>query len=153
MFKEKFKKAVDKYIAATFPIEASRAKAAITKVVNSSTELNTQEQIQEVLSGFDELPEWIKNRFTPGSLYKEGGLVFGWHRENQVQAEVIPATITSDGLDRESYLRVTASRDGLEVPVDRPEGRERSCRLRTPVTKLFLCKIWLGERLPSPVVS
>jgi len=73
MFKEKFKKAVEKYIATTFPSEASRAKAAITKVVNSSTELNTQEQIQQVLSGFDELPEWIKNRFTPSSLYKEGG--------------------------------------------------------------------------------
>lgn len=120
MFKLKFKKAFDKYIAATFPIEASRAKAAITKVVNSSTELNTQEQIQEVLSGFDELPEWIKNRFTPGSLYKEGGLVLGWHRENQVQAEVIAATITSNGLEREGYLRVTASRDGFEMPVDMP---------------------------------
>jgi hypothetical protein len=120
MFKEKFKKAVEKYIATTFPTEASRAKAVITKIVNNSTELNTREQIQEVLAGFDELPEWIRNRFTPGSLYKEGGSVFGWYRENQVQAEAIPVTITSKGLDKEGYLRVIASQDGSEVPVDPP---------------------------------
>ena len=116
MFKEKFKKAIEKYIATTFPTEASRAKAAITKVVNNSTELNTREQIQEVLAGFDGLPEWIKNRFTPGSLYKESGSVFGWHRENQVQAEAIPVTITSEG-----YLFVCANQDDkFEMPVNLP---------------------------------
>jgi len=120
MFKEKFKKAIEKYIATTLPTEASRAKAAITKVVNNSTELNTREQIQEVLADFDELPEWIKNPFTPGSLYKESDSVFGWHRENQVQAEAIPVTITFEGLDREGYLRVIASRDGFKEPVNLP---------------------------------
>jgi hypothetical protein len=120
MFKKRFKRAVEKYMASTSPSEATRAKAAITRVVNCSTELNTQEQIQEILSGFDKLPESIKNRFTPGSLYAEGGLVFGWYRENQVQAEVIPATISSKGLEKENYLRVTANRDGFQVAVDMP---------------------------------
>jgi len=120
MFKDRFKKAVEKYIATAFSSEAGRAKAAITKVVNSSTESNTEEQIQEVLSSFDELPQYVKDRFTPGSLYKENNLVFGWYRENQVQAEVIPAILVSNGFDREGYLRVIASRDGFEVPVDMP---------------------------------
>jgi hypothetical protein len=124
MFREKFKKAIEKYIASvnfSSPTELSRAKGVITRIANSATVENALEQIQEVLEGFgSELPKPIKNRFTPGSLYKEGNSVFGWYRPDQVQAEVIPVTITSDGLDRENYSRVTESRDGFEVPVDMP---------------------------------
>jgi len=99
---------------------ASFAKAGITRVVNSSTEVNTLEQIHEVLAEFSNLPEWIKNKFTPGSLYEEGYSWFGWYRENQVQAEALPVTAVAGGLNREGYLRVVASRDGFEVPVDMP---------------------------------
>lgn len=88
-----FTKAIEKYLASETLKDKSSTKGAITKIVNSSTEANTLEQVQEVLAEFDNLPQWLQNRFTVGSLYREGDLVFGWYRENQVQAEVIPANI------------------------------------------------------------
>jgi hypothetical protein len=141
MFKDKFKKAVEKYMAATFPSEASRAKAVITKLVNSATESNAQEQIQEVLASFDELLRWIENRFTPGSLYREGGLVFGWYKENQLQAEVIPLDIPPNG---EGYFRVLARRDGFAKAVPLPLGDGVTVAVPREETFLYAKHGWLG---------
>ncbi|MFB8793165.1 MAG: hypothetical protein U7126_02780 [Microcoleus sp.] len=123
MFKVKFRKAIEKYIATTFPIEASRAKGVITRTVNTSTESNTLELIKEVLAEFDHLPDWIKNRFTPGSLYREGDSVFGWYRDNQVQAEAMPVDIP---LTCQGYLKVLVTRDGFieSVPLPLSNGCE-----------------------------
>lgn len=117
MFKEKLKEAIEKYIIAESPRAKSAAKGTLTRIVNSSTESNVREQIKEVLAGFDQLPELIKNRFTPGSLYREGNAVFGWYRENQVQAEAIPVDVP---LCCEGYLNVLSTRDGFIESVRLP---------------------------------
>ena len=88
-----FTKAIEKYLASETLKDKSSTKGAIAKIVNSSTEANTLEQTQGVLAEFDNLPECLKNRFTVGSLYREGDRVFGGYRENPVQAEVIPVDI------------------------------------------------------------
>jgi hypothetical protein len=137
MFKASFRRAINLYLNNTSSRGASRAKAKITKVVNDSAEVNTLEQVHEVLAEFNELPEWIKNRFTRGSLYKEGTSMFGWYRENQVQAEVLPVTTIFDSFNREEgYLRVVASRDGFEVPVDMPLAGG-SCVVSVPYEQSF----------------
>jgi hypothetical protein len=136
MFKTKFKKAIEKCIACTSPIEQSRAKAAITRIVKDATELDVREQIKEVLISFDKLPEWVKNRFTSGSLYREGNSMFGWFRENQVQTEVLPVITTVNGFEEEGYLRVIESRDGFQRPVDIPLA-EGDCVVSVPYEQSF----------------
>lgn len=108
MFEEKFRKVIQQYLDAQ-PANKSARKAAITKLINSSPDV-TRDAIQKVIAGFEALPKEIKNRFTPNSLYREGSLVFGWYRENQMQAESIPVDIP---LHEEGYLRVIADRDGF----------------------------------------
>jgi hypothetical protein len=113
-----FTKAIEKYLASETLKDKSSTKGAIAKIVNSSTEANTLEQVPEVLAEFDNLPEWLKNRFSVGALYREGDRVFGWYRENQVQAEVIPVDIPLTG--EGEYLRVLANGDGCAKPTPLP---------------------------------
>lgn len=117
MSREKFKKAIEKYIKAETPTARSAVKGAITRIVNSWTDWNALEQVKEVMAEFDELPELIKNRFTPGSLYRERDLVFGWYREGQIQAESIPVDVP---LVCKGYMKVLATRDGFVKAVPLP---------------------------------
>lgn len=122
MFKNKFKKAIDKYLAAETSTAKSAAKGVITRTVNSCLfNSGILEEIQEVLAEFDELPDWVKNRFTPGSMYREGDLVFGWYKEGQVQAESIPVDIP---LCAEGYMKVLANRDGFLEALPLPLGKD-----------------------------
>lgn len=140
MFKEKFQKAIERYIASGSPVERSRAKGGITKIVNSSTESNTLEQIQQILGEFDDrLPDLIRNRFTPGSLYREKDTVFGWYRENQVQAEAIPVDIP---LTATGYLKVLANRDGFAEAVPLPLSRGVTVAVPNEQTFLYAKYGW-----------
>jgi len=114
MFKTAFRKAIQKYLITTFPSEANRAKDEIIKLVRNTTDSDARQQIKEVLEEFRRLPEWIENHFTPGSLYTDRGLVLGWWRDDQVQAEPLPVALSKNyfkELPRE--MGVIADRNGF----------------------------------------
>lgn len=134
MFEEKLRKAIQQYLDAQ-PANKSARKGAITKLINSSPDV-TRDAIQKVIAQFEDLPKEIKNRFTPNSLYREGSLVFGWFRENQMQAEAIPVDIAPYGLDREGYLEVLADRDGFVPSIPLP--LRGGCTVDVPPQKAFL---------------
>lgn len=116
MFKEILAKAIERHVASETPRAKSATKGAITRIVDNSILPDTLEQTQEVLKIFDNLPDWIKNRFTPGSLYREGDAVFGWFYAEQRQAKPIPVDVP---LCCEGYLKVLKTRDGFieSVPI------------------------------------
>lgn len=122
MFKTAFREAIRKYLnTTTFPSEANRAKDEIIKLVNSATDSDTREQIQEVLAEFGMLTEWLENHFASGSLYTDRGLVYGWWRDDQLQAESLPVAFSKNyfkGFPRE--MRVLSNRNGFGVPVPLP---------------------------------
>jgi len=121
MFKRAFKEAVCKYLNTTFPSEANRAKDEIIKTVNAATDSDAREQIQEIRAEFGMLTGWIKSHFTPGSLYTDRGLVFGWWREDQLQAEFLPVALSKNYLKSlPRQMEVVACRDGFLRPVDVP---------------------------------
>jgi hypothetical protein len=110
MFKQKFKRAIEKILTAEDKTALVYGRRRLTRVVKSSTESNTSQQIQEVLSEFDKLPETIEKRFTRGSLYEEGHSVFGWYSESQVQAEELPVEIH---YTPHKYIRVSGTGFGF----------------------------------------
>lgn len=105
----------------TSPSEANRVKDEIIKLVCDTTDHDTCQQIKEVLEKLDWLPEWIENHFTPGSLYTDRGLVFGWWRDDQVQAEPLPVALSKNyfkGLPRE--MEVLENRNGFSRSIPLP---------------------------------
>jgi len=121
MFRTAFKKAIEKYLNTTFPSEANRAKDEIIKIVAATTDSDAREQIQEVLGEFGMLTGWLENHFTPGSLYADRCLVFGWWHENQLQAESLPVALSKDyfkGTPRE--MGVLQNRNGFSRSVPLP---------------------------------
>ncbi len=121
MFEEAFRKAIWKYLDSTFPSEADRAKDEIIKIVKHLTESDARQRVEKVLAEFGLLPKWIEDHFTVGSLYTDRGLVFGWWRENQVQAESLPVALSKNyfkGVPRE--MRVLANRNGFLKSVPLP---------------------------------
>ncbi|MEG4302201.1 hypothetical protein [Microcoleus sp. D3_18a_C4] len=98
MFKKLLEQAIGKYLNTTFPSEANRAKTRIIKVVNAATEPDARKQIKEVLAGIEVVPQWLENHFTPGSLFVDRGRTWGWWRDNQLQAEIVPLQPSLTGL-------------------------------------------------------
>ncbi|HEY9709936.1 MAG TPA: hypothetical protein V6D48_17150 [Oculatellaceae cyanobacterium] len=93
---DKLRQAIDRYHAADTSRKQSAAKGAITRLVNERASLvgaaaartEALEAIKSVESG---ISFWIKERFTPGSFYKEGDRIMGWWDGSlQVQAEELP---------------------------------------------------------------
>lgn len=121
MFKTAFREAICRYLNTITLGEVSRAKYEIIKLVNSASGSVAREQIQEVLSEFGMLTEWLENHFTPGSLYADRGLVFGWWRDDQLQAESLPVALSKNhfkGFPRE--MGVLANRNGFSRSVPLP---------------------------------
>jgi hypothetical protein len=121
MFKTEFRKAVKECLNATAPFDASRAKDGIITLVRRSTESDVREQIQEVFSEFGMLTEWLEDHFTPGSLYVDRNLVFGWWYEDQLQAEPLPVALSKNyfkGSPRE--MGVLADRNGFSRSLPLP---------------------------------
>jgi len=121
MFKTTLKTAIEKYINTTFPSEMDRAKDEIIKIVGTTKDSDAREQIQEVLGKFEILTEWLENHFTPGSLYVDRCLVFGWWHEHQLQAESLPVALSKDyfkGFSRK--MEVLANRNGFSRSVPLP---------------------------------
>lgn len=91
---QKLKAAIEKYLAADTLRKQAGAKGAITRLVNErAKEIGAslaRDEVQLVLKEFEELPHWLTQRFTLGSLYQEGDRIFGWWSENQAQAEELP---------------------------------------------------------------
>jgi hypothetical protein len=93
----KFKQAIDRYHAADTSRKQGAAKGAITRLVNERASLvgaaaargEALEAIKSVESG---ISFWMKERFTPGSFYREGDRIMGWWDDGslQVQAEELP---------------------------------------------------------------
>jgi hypothetical protein len=134
MFKRAFRQAVRKYLNTKSPTEADCAKVEIEKLVNSTTESDARETIQEILTEFGILTEWLENHFTPGSLFASRQAVYGWHRPDQLQAELLPLALSrtyAKGFMRK--IKVIANRDGFRVaealpfvdgfPVEITEGK------------------------------
>lgn len=134
MFKRLFRQAIRKYLNTTFPSEANRAKVEIEKLVNSVTELDAREIIQQVLEEQIILNPWPHNHFTPGSLFVDRGWVFGWYSSDQLQAKRLPVKLSA-GYFRGTFrkIEVIQNRDGFRVaeplpfvdgyPVEIPPGK------------------------------
>jgi hypothetical protein len=121
MFKTAFREAIKCYLDTTSPSEANRAKDKIIKTVDVVTDPDAREQIQEVLAEFGMLTGWLENHFTPGSLYVDRRLVFGWWREDQLQAESLPVALSEnyfDSLPRE--MEVISNQNGFNRSVPLP---------------------------------
>lgn len=107
MFEENFKAAIQKYLDAE-PHKKSAFKGVITRLINSLPDV-TFDKIQKVIAEFKDLPEEIAQRFTEGSLYESNGLVYGWTRKNQFQAEPIPVYM-SWAKENGRYIKVLKDR-------------------------------------------
>ncbi len=133
MFEKKLKLAIQKYLNADTPRPSkSVAKGIITKMVNAASATDLM-LIPEILKEFEELPAWLNLRFQKGSLYQEGDRVFGWCRDDQIQAVELPVRLGifsyDDGNENRivEYIRVVASdEEGFAAPVCLPFG---GCRV------------------------
>lgn len=127
MFARKLKTAIQKYLDADTGNSKSGAKGAIAKLIDDASATDVM-LIPDILRGFDGLPNWLKLRFQKGSLYREGGRVFGWYREGQVQAVELPVDLDIFSYDDEEVgLRVVEYIIALESismgfapPIDLP---------------------------------
>lgn len=86
---------IEKYLAADTTRKQSAAKGALTRWANNRAEeigsVAARTEVLQVLAKFQNLPEWIIERFNPKSFYKEGDRVMGWYDPSiQVQAEELP---------------------------------------------------------------
>lgn len=120
------KSAIQKYLNPdTTRPSRSAAKGIITKLVNAASATDLM-LIPGILKEFEELPTWLKLRFQKGSLYQEGDRVFGWYREDQVQAVELPVTLDftydrdNDRMRRVEYVKVLFERDGFWPAIDLP---------------------------------
>jgi hypothetical protein len=121
MFRTSFEAVVEKYLNSTSPIAANRAKDEIIGLVKRATDPDAREQIKEVLAEIDILPAWLETHFTVGSLYADRGLVMGWWRDDQVQAESLPVELSKNyfkGLPR--VMIVNNNRNGFNRSVPLP---------------------------------
>lgn len=101
---------IERYLAADTTRKKSGAKGAITRWANDrAAEIGVvaaRSEVLEVLGQFEDLPEWILQRFTPGSLYQEGDRLMGWwDEESQVQAEELPFYWSGDFYEVSFYGR------------------------------------------------
>jgi hypothetical protein len=117
MFKREFEEAVSKYLNTATPKQANAAKDEITRLVASTTDAEAGQQIKEVLADVDIVPQWLGIHFTRGSLYvTDRGLVYGWWREDQLQAELLPVKISRTYFKGHfRKIEVVNSRNGFEV--------------------------------------
>lgn len=112
MFEENLRQAIQKYLDAE-PHRKSAFKGVMTRLINSSPDI-TVEVIQKVIAEFKDLPQEITQRFTKGSFYESGGLVYGWVREGQLQAEPIPVYMSVAREEPERrFIRVIRNQPGL----------------------------------------
>jgi hypothetical protein len=121
MFRTAFKEAIGKYLVTAFPSEANRAKDEIIKIVATTKDPNAREQIKEVLAEVEIVTQWMESHFSPGSLYVDRGLVFGWWHKDQLQAESLPVALSQNyfkGFPRK--MEVFANRNGFSRPVPLP---------------------------------
>lgn len=120
-FRKSFKEAIRKYLNTTSPSEASRAKDEIIKTVNTTTDSDARKQIKEVLAEFEALPAWVESHLTVGSLYTDRGLVYGWWRDDQMQAESLPVKL-SKTYRKGTFgkIEVLANRNGFGVAIPLP---------------------------------
>lgn len=93
---EKLTELINRLLSADTLRQESGAKGAITKFINKRAEeigpRLAREEVVKVFKNFENLPNWLKLRFTVGSLYVEKHQVFGWWEGGQLQvgAEEIP---------------------------------------------------------------
>ena len=110
---EKLVSAIKTYLSSTASDRHLGAtKANITRLANQLGEEIGSEAVRSLVFTLldSEQPnrvEWLRSRFTFGSLYLEGDRVFGWHSESnsQVQAEHLPLIQVQDQ-DNKIYLLV-----------------------------------------------
>lgn len=126
MFEKKLKTAIQKYLDADTKNSKSGTKGAITKLINAASATDVM-LIPGILQEFQELPSWLKLRFEKGSLYQEGDRVFGWCRDDQIQAVELPVYLGTfsydDGNENRivKYIRVRASgEEGFAAPISIP---------------------------------
>ena len=125
MFDKKLKAAIQKYLDADTKNSKSGTKGAITKLINAASATDVM-LIPEILQEFQELPSWLKLRFKKGSLYQEGDRVFGWYKEDQVQAVELPVVLDlfsyDDGVNNciVRYIRVISEEMNFAPAVDLP---------------------------------
>lgn len=126
MFDKKLKAAIQKYLDADTKNSKSGTKGAITKLINAASATDVM-LIPGILQEFQGLPIWLHLRFKKGSLYQEGDRVFGWCRDDQIQAVELPVYLDifsyDDGNENRivKYIRVGASgEEGFAAPVPLP---------------------------------
>ncbi|TAE95549.1 MAG: hypothetical protein EAZ78_27685 [Oscillatoriales cyanobacterium] len=80
-----------------------------------------------ILKEFEELPAWLKLRFQKGSLYQDEDRVFGWCRDDQIQAVELPVYLDMFSYDNGNenrivkYIRVGVSdEEGFAPAIDLP---------------------------------
>jgi hypothetical protein len=101
---DKLKLAIERYQRADTIRKAAGAKGVITRLTNELAQeigpVEARKKIWEVLAQVEH-PDWMRQRFSPGSFYKEGDRFFGWWDEGQLQfqAEELPFYKLRDSLE------------------------------------------------------
>jgi hypothetical protein len=91
----KLRQSITRFLEADTSRKQAGIKGVITKLITQrAVEVGvtaTRGEVLQVLEEFENLPDWLKERFNPRSFYKEKDRVFGWwDATEQVQAEELP---------------------------------------------------------------
>jgi hypothetical protein len=81
--------------------------------------------IPGILKEFEKLPAWLKLRFQKGSLYQDEDRVFGWYKDDQVQAVELPCRLNTFSYNNGEfqyvkYLTVVREKMGFAPAIDLP---------------------------------
>lgn len=132
-FRIAFNEAIDRYLNTVNQVEARRAKDEIINLVKYTKDPDARRHIKEVIAESGFLSVWLDDHFTPGSVYIDRGLVMGWWRDDQLQAESLPVELSKNYFkifDRR--IEVVANRNGFRraMPLPLVEGSptEWPCR-------------------------
>ena len=108
---DKLSKAIDQYLTENSTTrKIAAAKGRVTKLVNDlASELGAvavREMALSLVLAKDYIrdrTELLKNRFTFGTLYLEGGCIFGWYDQEQAQAEALPLVYSGTSYSTNFY--------------------------------------------------
>jgi len=124
-------------------VDAFNAKTDVIIAVDSAEKQEAYLAIREVLTDFWHLPAELADYFIPGSFFVDDGLVFGWHRPDQVRAEFLPVR-WSKGYDKGFFnvVEVIHNRDGFRIAVPLPLSYGQIVSIPAGQTHLFASSGW-----------
>jgi hypothetical protein len=144
---DKLERLIERYLLANTSRKKSATKGAITRLVNERADIlgaaTARSEIWTILDRKD-VPGWMKQRFTPGSLYLEGDRVFGWWDDGSLQAQAEELPLSSSGISNYSVTLGRCSESaslwrlrGFEIAEELPfVRRSEELKVDFPISRL-----------------